>query len=248
MGRVQGKKVVLTAAGAGIGRASALLLAREGATVLATDIRGDLLDTLAAEAIAEKLDLTVRVVDVTKKEDVVALAKSVSKVDVLFNCAGYVHQGSIFKCSDEIFERSWNINVRSMFWMCQEVAPLLPDGGHIINMSSVCSSIKGAPERFAYGTTKAAVIGLTKSLAADLVTRQICVNAICPGTVETPSWQGRVDESQDPVQAKKDFIARQKMGRLGTAEEIANLVLYLSSNESAYTTGTVHIIDGGWSI
>jgi len=248
MGRVDGKTAVVTAAGQGIGRASALMLAKEGANVIATDIRSDLLESLASEAAKENLVVNVRTLDVTKKEDILNLAKELTKVDVLFNCAGYVHQGSIFNCTDEIFERSFNINVRSMFWMCQSIAPLIPDGGHIINMSSVASSIKGAPERFAYGTTKAAVIGLTKSLAADLVGRKICVNAVCPGTVETPSWHGRVNESTDPVQAKKDFIARQKMGRLGTAEEIASLVVYLSSDESSYTTGACHVIDGGWSI
>merc|ERR1711874_189014 len=245
---VSGLSVVITAAGQGIGRASALRLAREGASVLATDISCQALEDLRKIAEQEDIKLEVRKLDVTCKEDIENLAQSLEKVDVLFNCAGYVHQGSIFDCSDEIFERSININVRSMFWMCQSISPKVPDGGSIINMSSVCSSIKGAPNRFAYGTTKAAVIGLTKSLAADLVGRKVRVNAICPGTVETPSWQGRVNESEDPVQAKKDFIARQKMGRLGTAEEIANLVLYLSSDESSYTTGTCHVIDGGWSI
>merc|ERR1711942_580758 len=248
MGRVQGKQVLLTAAGQGIGRASALMLAREGATVVATDINEELLDDLKKTAETENLNITVKKVDVTCKSDILTLAEGLKKVDVLFNCAGYVHQGSIFECSDEIFERSMNINVRSMFWMCQSITPKMPDGGSIINMSSVCSSIKGAPNRFAYGTTKAAVIGLTKSLAADLVSRQIRVNAICPGTVETPSWQDRVNESKDPEQAKRDFIARQKMGRLGTADEIAALVVYLASQESAYTTGTEHVIDGGWSI
>merc|ERR1712218_518804 len=193
-GRVEGKTAVITAAGQGIGRASALMLAKEGARVIATDIRGDLLESLASEAAQENLSITVRTLDVTKKDDILNLAKDLKHVDVLFNCAGYVHQGSIFNCTDEIFERSFNINVRSMFWMCQSIAPLIPDGGHIINMSSVASSIKG------------------------------------------------------PIQAKKDFIARQKMGRLGTAEEIANLVLYLSSDESSHTPGPCHVIDGGWSI
>jgi len=248
MGRVQDKVVVITAAGQGIGKASTLMLAREGARVIATDISEDLLADLAEEAKKEDLKITVKKVDVTVKEDILGLAESLENVDVLFNCAGYVHQGSIFDCSDAVFERSININVRSMFWMCQSIAPKVPDGGSIINMSSVCSSIKGAPNRFAYGTTKAAVIGLTKSVSADLVARHIRVNAICPGTVETPSWHDRVNESQDPEVARRDFIARQKMGRLGTAEEIAALVTYLASDESAYTTGTVHIIDGGWSI
>merc|ERR1711872_454019 len=248
MGRMQGKQVLLTAAGQGIGRASALMLAREGATVVATDVNEELLDDLKKTAETENLNITVKKVDVTNKSDILTLAEGLEKVDVLFNCAGYVHQGSIFECSDEIFERSMNINVRSMFWMCKMFVPKVPDGGSIINMSSVCSSIKGAPNRFAYGTTKAAVIGLTKSLAADLVARRVRVNAICPGTVETPSWQGRVDESENPDQARKDFIARQKMGRLGTPEEIASLVLYLASDQSAYTTGTEHVIDGGWSI
>merc|ERR1711872_250148 len=248
MGRMQGKQVLLTAAGQGIGRASALMLAREGATVIATDLREDLLQNLADTAKEEGLNITVKKVDVTNKSDILTLAEGLEKVDVLFNCAGYVHQSSIFTCSDEIFERSININVRSMFWMCQSITPKIPDGGSIINMSSVCSSIKGAPNRFAYGTTKAAVIGLTKSLASDLVGRKIRVNAVCPGTVETPSWHDRVNESEDPNTAREQFIARQKMGRLGTSEEIAALVTYLASDESAYTTGTEQIIDGGWSI
>jgi len=248
MSRVKDKIVVVTAAGQGIGRASSLLLAKEGATVIATDINEDLLKELSKEATENSLDITVKKLDVTNKIEIQNLAGELDKVDVLFNCAGYVHQGSLFDCNDDIFEKSININVKSMFWMCKMFVPKVPDGGSIINMSSVCSSIKGAPNRFAYGTTKAAVIGLTKSLAADLVSRQIRVNAICPGTVETPSWQDRVNESKDPEQAKRDFIARQKMGRLGTANEIAALVVYLASQESAYTTGTEHVIDGGWSI
>merc|ERR1712168_590129 len=224
------------------------MLAREGATVVATDINEELLDDLANTAKEENLDITVKKVDVTCKSDILTLAEGLEKVDVLFNCAGYVHQGSIFECTDDIFERSMNINVRSMFWMCQIFTPKIPDGGSIINMSSVCSSIKGAPNRFAYGTTKAAVIGLTKSLAADFVSRKVRVNAICPGTVETPSWHDRVNESQDPDAAKKNFIARHALGRLGTPEEISALVTYLASDESAYTTGSVHVIDGGWSI
>jgi len=244
--RLRGKVALVTAAGQGIGRQSALQMAKQGAIVWATDIRLDLLSTLAAEG--PGLDIRVRKVDITNKEDITALAAEINTIHILFNCAGYVHQGSIMECSDEIFERSYQINVRSMFWMCKAFIPKIADGGSIINMSSVASSIKGAPNRFAYGTTKAAVIGLTKSLAADLIGRRIRVNAICPGTVHTPSWEDRVNDSQDPEQAKKDFIARQKLGRLGTPVEIAHLVLYLASDESAYTTGAVEVIDGGWSI
>jgi len=245
---VSGLSVVITAAGQGIGRASALRLAREGASVLATDISCQALEDLRKIAEQEDIKLEVRKLDVTCKEDIENLAQSLEKVDVLFNCAGYVHQGSIFDCSDETFQRSMDINVRSMFWIVKALVSKIPDGGSIINMSSVASSIKGAPNRFAYGTSKAAVIGLTKSLAADLVPRRIRCNAICPGTVETPSWHDRVNESEDPNTAKEKFIARQPMGRLGTAEEIAALVTYLASTESAFTTGATHIIDGGWSI
>jgi len=248
MGRLSGKVAIVTAAGQGIGRQSALQMAKEGATVWATDIRWDLLQSLVEEAESLKLDVKGRTVDVTKLEDISSLGKCVPSLDILFNCAGMVHQGSIFECTEEIFDRSFELNVKSMFLMCKEFLPKLSDGGSVINMSSVASSIKGAPNRFAYGTTKAAVIGLTKSLAADLVHRKVRVNAICPGTVETPSWEDRVNESADPIQARKDFIARQKLGRLGTTEEIASLVVYLASDESGYTTGTTHVIDGGWSM
>jgi len=248
MGRVENKTVLVTAAGQGIGRASCLMLAREGAKVIATDINKSLLDDLKNEAAKEDLDVTVEVLDVTDKKSIEKIADTLDTVHILFNCAGYVHQGSIFDCSDDIFQRSFEINVRSMFWMVKTMAPKIPEGGSIINMSSVASSIKGAPNRFAYGTTKAAVIGLTKSLAADFVSKKIRVNAICPGTVETPSWHDRVNESENPEEAKKNFIARQALGRLGTAEEIAALVTYLASDESAYTTGSTHVIDGGWSI
>jgi len=248
MGRVQDKVILVSAAGQGIGRASCLFLAREGAKVIATDFNNESLESLRQEAVNENLDIKVKRLDVTNKEELQSVVEQIEKIDVLFNCAGYVHQGSIFECSDDIFQRSWDINVRSMFWMVKAAAAKIPDGGSIINMSSVASSVKGAPNRFAYGTTKAAVIGLTKSLAADFVARKVRVNAICPGTVETPSWHDRVNESDNPEEAKKNFIARQALGRLGTAEEIAALVTYLASNESAYTTGTVNVIDGGWSI
>jgi len=246
MGRLEGKAAVVTAAGQGIGRQSVIFMAQEGATVWATDVRLDMLEKLVNDF--PNLSIHIKKVDVTNQEDVNALAAEVKSVDILFNCAGWVHQGSIMDCTNQDFQRSYEINVRGMFWMCQAFIPKISDGGSIINMSSVASSIKGAPNRFAYGTTKAAVIGLTKSIAADLVDRKIRVNAICPGTVHTPSWEDRVQDSADPEEAKKNFIARQKMGRLGTAEEIAHLVVYLSADESAYTTGTAQVIDGGWSI
>jgi len=248
MGRVQNKVILLTAAGQGIGKASCFMLAKEGAKVVATDIDAELLDNLKTEAAEMNLTIETHKLDVTKKEDIQKVIEKIDQIDVLFNCAGYVHQGSIFDCTDDVFQRSFDINVRSMFWMVKAAAEKIPDGGSIINMSSVASSIKGAPNRFAYGTTKAAVIGLTKSLAADFVCRKVRVNAICPGTVETPSWHDRVNESQDPDAAKKNFIARQALGRLGKPEEISALVTYLASDESAYTTGSVHVIDGGWSI
>jgi len=248
MGRVQNKVILLTAAGQGIGKASCFMLAKEGAKVVATDIDAELLDNLKTEAAEMNLTIETHKLDVTKKEDIQNVIEKIDQIDVLFNCAGYVHQGSIFDCTDDVFQRSFDINVRSMFWMVKAAAEKIPDGGSIINMSSVASSIKGAPNRFAYGTTKAAVIGLTKSLAADFVCRKVRVNAICPGTVETPSWHDRVNESQDPDAAKKNFIARQALGRLGKPEEISALVTYLASDESAYTTGSVHVIDGGWSI
>jgi len=248
MGRVQNKVILLTAAGQGIGKASCFMLAKEGAKVVATDIDAELLDNLKTEAAEMNLTIETHKLDVTKKEDIQNVIEKIDQIDVLFNCAGYVHQGSIFDCTDDVFQRSFDINVRSMFWMVKAAAEKIPDGGSIINMSSVASSIKGAPNRFAYGTTKAAVIGLTKSLAADFVCRKVRVNAICPGTVETPSWHDRVNESQDPDAAKKNFIARQALGRLGKPDEISALVTYLASDESAYTTGSVHVIDGGWSI
>jgi len=224
MGRVQNKVILLTAAGQGIGKASCFMLAKEGAKVVATDIDAELLDNLKTEAAEMNLTIETHKLDVTKKEDIQNVIEKIDQIDVLFNCAGYVHQGSIFDCTDDVFQRSFDINVRSMFWMVKAAAEKIPDGGSIINMSSVASSIKGAPNRFAYGTTKAAVIGLTKSLAAHFVCRKVRVNAICPGTVETPSWHDRVNESQDPDAAKKNFIARQALGRLGKPEvSIENL-------------------------
>ena len=244
-GRLEGKRAVVTAAGQGIGRASALLFHHEGAEVWALDINSAALETLPGES----RGIGTAVVDVTDPVAVAAIAKDAGAIDILFNCAGYVHHGAILDCDESAFDFSMDLNVKAMYRMVRAFLPgMLQRGqGNIINMSSVVSSVKGAPNRFIYGTTKAAVIGLTRSIAADYVGQGIRCNCICPGTVETPSLQGRIDAFDDPVEARKMFIARQPMGRLGTAKEIAALALYLASDESSYTTGTVQIIDGGWS-
>lgn len=245
-GRLQGKRCLITAAGAGIGRASALACAREGAQVLATDIDAQALASLSAES--ESID--TRVLDVTAQADIDALVSEQNAFDVLFNCAGYVHQGSILDCDQQVWRRSFAINVDAMYSLCRAVLPgMLAQGrGSIINMSSVASSIKGVPNRFAYSTTKAAVIGLSKAIAADFVTRGVRCNAICPGTIKTPSLAVRVAAlGGDQEAVWKGFIERQPMGRLGEPQEIAALVVYLASDESSFTTGQTHIIDGGWS-
>lgn len=244
--RLTNKNCVITAAGSGIGRATALAFAREGANVLATDI-----DTAALRSVAE-LEPSIRtaVIDVTDAAQIVALAESEPEIEVLFNCAGYVHAGSILETTSAEWQRSMAINVDSMFHLCKAVLPgmLGRRRGSIINMSSVASSVKGVANRCAYGTSKAAVIGLTKSIAADYVTRGIRCNAICPGTVKTPSLAARVAAlGGDPDAAWKSFVARQPMGRLGEPEEVAALAIYLASDESAFVTGAIHIIDGGWS-
>jgi len=245
-GRLAGKTALVTAAGQGIGRATTEAFIREGATVIATDLMPNLLDGLDCQC--EKLD-------VMEKQAIEDLVASLDKVDVLFNCAGFVDHGTILDCDDKAWNFSFDLNVRSMFWMAQSVIPKMLEhkSGSIINMSSVASSIKGAPNRFIYGTTKAAVIGLTKSIAVDYVDQGIRCNAICPGTVESPSWHGRVKNqaklagvSEETI--KQDFMDRQAMGRIGTPEEIAALAVYLASDESSFTTGTTHAIDGGWSI
>ena len=242
-GRLQGKVAVVTAAGQGIGKASAEAYLAAGAKVIATDLD----DTKMADLKAK--GATVRKLDVMDKAAIKALAAEFGPIDVLFNCAGFVHHGTIQDCDDSAFEFSMNLNVRSMFWTIQAFLPGMLDKGKgaIVNMSSACSSIKGAPNRFVYGTSKAAVLGLTKSVAIDYVRRGIRCNAICPGTVDTPSLQGRVGAAADPEQARKDFLARQPMGRLGSAEEIAALALYLASDESGFVTGCEFKIDGGWT-
>jgi 2-keto-3-deoxy-L-fuconate dehydrogenase len=242
-GRLAGKIALVTAAAQGIGRASAEAFIREGARVIATDIGK--IDLAGAEA---------TYLDVTKPDEITALAAAVGRVDILFNCAGYVHQGTVLDCDDAAWERSFAINVTAMFHSIKAFLPgmLAAGGGSIINVASAASSVKGVPNRFAYGASKAAVIGLTKSVAADFVTRGIRCNAICPGTVESPSLHQRIaalaaQSGASEASVRQAFIARQPMGRLGAPEEIAALAVYLASDESAFTTGVAHVIDGGWS-
>jgi len=244
--RLEGKHCLLTAAGAGIGRATALAFAREGADVLATDIDATALQSLANENAA----IRTAALDVTDPAHIAALVDANPVIDVLFNCAGYVHAGTILDTNEDAWTRSFAINVDSMFHLCKAVLPgMLARGrGSIVNMASAASSVKGVPNRFAYGATKAAVIGLTKAIAADYVARGVRCNAICPGTVKSPSLEQRVAAlggDQDAVW--KSFIDRQPMGRLGTPEEVAALAVYLASDESAFTTGAIHVIDGGWT-
>ncbi len=246
MERLNGKRALVTAAGQGIGRASALAMAAEGAKVFATDINEDALAGLDHPNV-ETFVLNVR--DEGSIKDGAVRARP----DVLFNCAGFVHHGSVLEASDDDWDMAFDLNVRSMFRMIRAVLPGMLDGGKgsIVNMSSACSSVIGAPNRFIYGTTKAAVIGMTKSIAVDYITKGIRCNCICPGTVESPSWHDRVKALGEQVgsydEALKQFVSRQPMGRVATAEEIAALVVYLASDESGFTTGQPHIIDGGWS-
>ncbi len=247
--RLAGKTALVTAAGQGIGRATAEAFLREGARVIATDIN----DTTLAE-LAKLPGCTARHLDVTDPRAVAALVAELGTLDVLFNGAGFVHAGTILDCDDGAWDFAFNLNVRSMYHLIRAVLPgMLAQGrGSIINVASVASSIKGAPNRFVYGTTKAAVIGLTKSVAADFVAKGVRCNAICPGTVESPSLRDRMAaqtqaSGQSLAQVEAAFVARQPVGRLGTTAEIAALALYLASDESAFTTGTTHVIDGGWS-
>ncbi len=248
--RLAGKLILVTAAAQGMGRAAALAMAREGARVIATDIRDDLLATLSEEARVAGHPLQIQHLDVTDGDAVERLIGGLDALDVLFNCAGYVHQGSIFECSDKDWDFSFAINVRSMFSTIRSALPKMIEngGGSIINMASVCSSVKGFPNRFAYGTTKAAVIGLTKSVAADFVTKGVRCNCIGPGTVETPSLHDRMRELGDIDEARKMFVARQPMGRLATSEEIVPIVVYLASDESVFATGQIFNVDGGITI
>ncbi|WP_207791569.1 SDR family oxidoreductase [Sandaracinobacteroides saxicola] len=244
MGRLSGKTAFVTAAGAGIGLATALAFAREGAAVTATDIDEGALAALATEAPG----IAVRRLDV-RSDAAVAAALAGTAPDILFNCAGFVHHGSVLDCTMEDWAFSLDLNVTSMFRTIRAALPgmVARGSGTIINMASVASSIRGVPNRFAYGTSKAAVIGLTKAVAADFVAQGIRAHAICPGTVASPSLEARINAQADPVAARAAFIARQPMGRLGTPEEVAALAVYLASDEASYTTGQTHIIDGGWT-
>jgi 2-keto-3-deoxy-L-fuconate dehydrogenase len=243
--RLQGKKVLVTAAAQGIGRAIVERFIAEGASVLATDINMDLLSELDGAA-----NVTTRKLDVTDADAVKAVAAEAGPLDVLVNCAGFVHHGTILECDEEDYDRSFDLNVRGAYRMIRATLPgmLESGGGSIVNIASVASSIAGVPNRFIYGTTKAAVLGLTKSVAKDFVDKGVRCNAICPGTVDTPSLGARIDAFPDPVEARKAFIGRQPMGRLGTAEEIASLALYLASDESVFMSGEWVVIDGGMTI
>jgi 2-keto-3-deoxy-L-fuconate dehydrogenase len=245
-GRLTGKLAVLTAAGAGIGRATAEAFVREGAHVVATDVDPDAL---------QGLDADQRRLDVRSGDEVAALAGALGPIDVLFNCAGFVHHGSVLECSDEDWDFSFDLNVKSMHRTIRAFLPgmLEKGGGSIINVASAASSVKGIPNRYVYGASKAAVIGLTKAVAADFIRSGVRCNAICPGTVESPSLEGRIaalsrSTGQTVEAVRQNFVDRQPMGRLGRPEEVAALAVYLASDESAFTTGQLHLVDGGWAL
>ena len=244
--RLKNKKIIVTAAAQGIGRASALAFADEGADVTATDINQEKLNELNSI----KKNISTKVLDATKKEDVEKFCSKFNDIDVLFHAVGFVHHGTILECDTDEFYNSTNINVYSAYLMCKSLIPkmLNKNKGNIIIVSSAASNVKGAPNRLIYGTTKAALNGFVKSITADYVKQGIRCNAILPGTVETPSWEGRVAMSDDPIQARKDFINRQAMGRLAKPEEIGSLAVYLASDESDFVTGTLNLIDGGWTL
>lgn len=250
MSKFDGSTILITAAGNGMGRASAIACAQQGAHVIATDIDERALNSLSDE----HSDIQTRILDVRSTEAVNKIAAEFPNLDGLFNCAGIVHHGTVLDISDEIWEVNFDINVTSMIRMCRAFIPKmqaqaqLTGSASILNMASMASSIKGFPNRAAYGATKAAVIGLTKSIAADFVKSGIRCNALCPGTVDTPSLRGRIAEADDPAQAQRDFVARQPMGRLATVDDITPLVTYLLSNESQYVTGQAMLVDGGVTI
>jgi 2-keto-3-deoxy-L-fuconate dehydrogenase len=243
--RLAGKTAFITAAGQGMGRAAALAFAREGAKVWASDMNAKTVGELDG-----KDGIQARPLDVTNESEIKKISAEVGDIDVLFNCAGIVHHGSILDASVKDWDQAFAVNVKSMFLVSKAFIPgMLKKGrGSIINMASVASSIRGLPKRFVYGASKAAVIRLTKSIAADYVKQGVRCNAICPGTVDTPSLQGRINAFADPVQARKDFIARQPMGRLGTVDDVTGLLVFLASDESLFATGNAYSIDGGMTI
>lgn len=245
-GRLAGKVSVVTGAGQGIGRSSAVAFAEEGSAVWAIDLNPDSLESLERE----HSEIQTVVLDVTDGPGIARFAATVGSIDVLFNCAGIVHAGSIFECSESDWDVAMNVNVKSMYLMAKAFLPGMIErgGGSMINMASVLSSLSGAPGRFAYGASKAAVIGMTKAVAADVIESGVRCNAIAPGTVETPSLAERLAAYEDPEAARAQFTARQPMGRIGLPEEIAALAVYLASDESRYTTGSVHTIDGGMTL
>jgi len=244
-GRLNGKVAFVTAGGQGIGRGAALAFAREGATVWATDLNARTLTEIDGRD-----GIRTRQLDATDEQAIARAAAEVGDIDVLFNCAGYVHHGTILDCTPKDWDFSFNVNVRSMYLVSRAFLPgMLKKGkGSIINMASVASSLKGLPNRFVYGASKAAVIGLTKAIAADTVRQGIRCNAICPGTVDTPSLGERINAFADPVQARKDFIARQPMGKLGTVDDMVGILVFLASDESLFATGNAYAIDGGMTI
>ena len=244
--RLENKNIIVTAAGQGIGKATAIAFYNEGANVTATDLNEKTLQALNKEYPKIK----IYTFDSTNASAIKVFSKTIKKVDVLFNAVGFVHHGTILDCEEKDWDFSFDVNVKSMYLMIKSIIPkmLKENKGSIINISSIASSIKGLPFRFVYGASKAAIIGLTKSIAADYVKQNIRCNAIAPGTVHTPSWEGRVSASKDPIQAKKDFIARQPMGRLGTPEEIAAIAIYLASDESSFASGNTFSVDGGMTI
>lgn len=246
MSRLEGKRVLITAAGQGMGRAAALAMSNEGAQVFATDIDPDLLADLSRD----DKRIETFVLDATQADQIAAAPARSGPLTTLFNCAGYVHNGTIMDMDDDDWDFSFNLNVRAQFRMIRAYLPgmIAQGGGSIINMASVASSIKGAPNRCLYGATKAAVLGLTRAVAADYVGQGIRCNALCPGTILTPSLEDRMRATGDYEKAKEAFLARQPIGRFATADEVAGILIHLASDESRFTTGTFQIVDGGWSL